>query len=190
MPNLLTLWSQHEANVLHWIQVNLRNPITDPIVSFFTHLGDAGLLFIVLTLLLLLHPKTRRAGFAAACALVFSLLFTNLILKNLFLRPRPWVSFEALVVPLVAEHDPNSFPSGHTSAAFAFAFSSLRALPKRWMKVSVVALATLMGLSRLYVGVHYPSDVLVGFVVGGLAALAGWYLSQWLLTLKKDRPAS
>lgn len=175
-----------EWPVLLWFQNVLRNPVTDPIVSVFTHLGDSGLLFIVLTALLLCFPKTRRAGFAAACALVCSLLFTNVILKNIFQRPRPWLDCAALI-PLVAEHDPNSFPSGHTSAAFAFALGSLRALPKRWMKVSVVVLAALMALSRLYVGVHYPSDVLAGFVVGDLAGLCGWLLSERLAALAKAR---
>lgn len=175
-----------EWPVLLWFQEVLRNPVTDPIISVFTHLGDSGILFIVLTALLLCFPKTRQAGFAAACALVFSLLFTNVILKNIFQRPRPWVDCAALI-PLVAEHDPNSFPSGHTSAAFAFAFGSLRALPKRWMKVSVVVLAALMALSRLYVGVHYPSDVLAGFVVGDLAGLCGWLLSGRLTALAKAR---
>lgn len=178
-----------EWPVLLWFQNVLRNPVTDPIVSVFTHLGDSGILFIVLTALLLCFPKTRRAGFAAACALVCSLLFTNVILKNIFQRPRPWLDCAALI-PLVTERDPNSFPSGHTSAAFAFALGSLRALPKRWMKVSVVVLAALMALSRLYVGVHYPSDVLVGFVVGDLAGLCGWLLSKQLITLYQKRSAS
>lgn len=186
---VLSHLSRYEAGFLLWVQTHLRNPITDPILSVFTHLGDAGALFIVLTLLLLLHPKTRRAGFSAACALVFSLLFTNVLLKHLFARPRPWVSWEFLS-PLVAERDPNSFPSGHTSAAFAFAFGALRALPGRWMKVSAVVLAVLMALSRLYVGVHYPSDVFVGFVVGDLSALCGWFLSRWLLQRRSSRPAS
>lgn len=186
---MFTALSPLEWPVLLWFQNVLRNPVTDPIVSVFTHLGDSGILFILLTALLLCFPKTRRAGFAAACALVCSLLFTNVILKHLFARPRPWVDCAALV-PLVTERDPNSFPSGHTSAAFAFALASLRALPKRWMKVSVVVLAALMGLSRLYVGVHYPSDVLVGFVVGDLAALCGWLLSQHLTTWHQNRSAS
>lgn len=177
-----------EWPILLWFQNVLRNPVTDPIVSFFTHLGDTGGLFIVLTVLLLLHPKTRRAGFSAALALLFSLLFTNIILKHLFARTRPWLDCAALI-PLVAERDPNSFPSGHTSAAFAFAFGSLRALPKRWVKIAVVVLAALMALSRLYVGVHYPSDVAAGFIVGDLAALCGWLVSEAIVNRIQNRPA-
>ncbi len=181
--------SAWESGILLWIQQYLRTPITDPIVSLYTQLGNAGALFIVLTLLLLLHPKTRRVGFAAALGLICSLIFTNLILKHLVGRVRPWVDFPALV-PLVFEGDPNSFPSGHTSAAFAFATAALRAgLPKRWMKVTAIVLAVTMALSRLYVGVHYPTDVLVGFLVGDLAGLTGWWLSTKLPKSKKTSPS-
>lgn len=171
----LDVW---EAGILLWIQNVLRSPLLDPLVLFFTRLGDGGLLFIALTLLLLVFPKTRRVGLATALALLCSLLFTNLILKNLFARPRPWESFDFLK-NLVVEAD-TSFPSGHTSAAFAFALAFARTSSKRWARVSVVVVAVLMGLSRLYVGAHYPTDVLVGFVVGDLAGLTGWYLSTRL----------
>jgi len=178
----LSLW---ESEILLWIQSHLRNPVTDPLVSIFTQLGNSGVLFILLTLALLLYPKTRRVGLAAALGLLCSLLFTNLCLKLLFQRVRPWVDFPA-ILPLVSEGDPNSFPSGHTSAAFAFALAVLRADRRRWVRIGVIVLAVCMGLSRLYVGVHYPSDVLAGFIVGDLAGLTGWYLSKrWLAVLEK-----
>ena len=75
------------------------------------------------------------------------------------------------LTPLIAEHDPNSFPSGHTSASFAAASAWCRTLPRRWMGVTAVVLAALMGFSRLYVGVHFPSDVLAGVLVG---LFCGW----------------
>lgn len=172
----LTGW---EAGVLLWIQTHLRNPVTDPILSFFTHLGDAGLLFIVLAVLLLIFPKTCRVGLAAGCALLLSLLFTNVTLKHLFGRIRPWVDFSFLT-PLVQEGDPNSFPSGHSSAAFAFAGAVFWSHPPRWMKVAAPVLALLMALSRLYVGVHYPTDVLAGTAVGCLAGFLGALLVRKL----------
>lgn len=183
MAAALSAW---EAGVLLWVQNNLRNPVVDPVVSFFTQLGNAGALFIALTVLLLLFPKTRKIGLAAGLALLCSLLLTNGILKHLFHRARPWVDFPALV-PLVHEGDPLSFPSGHTSAAFAFALAFVRTSSKRWAKVAVVVLAALMALSRLYVGVHYPTDVLGGFIAGDLAGLAGWYLSVRLVELARKR---
>lgn len=80
------------------------------------------------------------------------------------------------LVPLIAENDPNSFPSGHTCAAFAAAGAWCRTLPRRWMKRAAVALAALMGFSRLYVGVHFPSDVLAGLCVGLLSSALAWLL--------------
>ena len=110
------------------------------------------------------------AGYNVFWALLLSLMFTNGILKHLVERPRPWLTVEGLT-PLIAEHDPNSFPSGHTSASFAAASAWCRTLPRRWMGVTAVVLAALMGFSRLYVGVHFPSDVLAGVLVG---LFCGW----------------
>lgn len=149
---------------------SLRQDWLDPLVVCYTHLGDAGAVWIALGLLLLCFRPTRKAGAAALLALVLGLVCTNLTLKPLVSRPRPWLSLAELV-PLVAEHDPNSFPSGHTCAAFAACVAWFVTLPRKWGTVAVTA-AVCMGLSRLYVGVHYPSDVLVGALVGSLCGLA------------------
>lgn len=178
---MLAALNAGEAGFLLWVQNALRAPLLDPVILFFTKLGNTGALFILLTALLLVFPRTRRVGLAAALGLLCSLLFTNLILKNLFQRVRPWEAFDFLR-NLVVETD-TSFPSGHTSAAFAFALAVVRAGPKTWRKskAAVVVLAVLMGLSRLYVGAHYPTDVLAGALVGSLAGVTGWYLSTRLL---------
>ena len=130
------------------------------------------MLFIVLGLVLLLFRPTRRAGFSALCAMLIGLVVVNFTIKPLVSRPRPWLvigHFENLV----PEKDPNSFPSGQTNAAFAFALAVCMSAPKRWMKIAAVCAAAVMGLSRLYVGVHFPSDVLVGALTGSLCGLAG-----------------
>lgn len=144
----------------------------DPIVSFYTKLGDAGLLWIALSLAMLFHKPTRKAGALALCAMILGLIVTNLTIKPLISRPRPWLDWP--IVPLVTEKDPNSFPSGHTCAAFAAAMVWVRTLPQRRDRVIVAVMAVLMGLSRLYVGVHYPADVLAGAVIGSLCAWAAW----------------
>ena len=148
-----------DGGVLLWIQEWVRSGLLTPLVTVYTHLGDSGMLWIALSVLLLCFKKTRKAGVVSLLALLLSLIFTNGILKHLVARTRPWLTVEGLV-PLIAEHDPNSFPSGHTSASFAAASAWWRTLPRRWMKVTAVVLAALMALSRLYVGVHFPSDVL------------------------------
>ena len=144
----------------------------DPVVSFYTKLGDAGLLWIALSLAMLFYKPTRKAGALALCAMVVGMLATNFTIKPLVERPRPWLDWP--ITPLVKEMDPNSFPSGHTCAAFAAGMVWLRALPWRWGRIAAPALAVCMGLSRLYVGVHYPTDVLAGAVIGSLCALAVW----------------
>ena len=169
MPELI---QGFDEQALVWIAQHVRNGLLDPLMMFYTKLGDAGLLFIVLGLALLLFRPTRRAGFSALCAMVIGLVVVNLTIKPLMARERPWLVLEGFV-NLVEEHDPNSFPSGHTNAAFAFALALCMAAPKRWMKITAVCMAAVMGLSRLYVGVHFPSDVLVGAVIGSLCGLLG-----------------
>lgn len=171
-----------DGGVLLWMQENLRGPIQNAVLSFYTTLGNAGLLFIALALLLLCFRRTRKAGFTALLALAVGAACTNLILKNLVSRPRPWLNVAGLL-PLVTENDPNSFPSGHTTAAFAFACALWRAAPKAWMKWTALAAAVVMAFSRLYVGVHYPSDVLAGVLIG---AFAGWAADKLCKRLKKQ----
>ena len=134
---------------------SLRLEALNPLVEGFTRLGNAGLLWIVLSLAMLVWRPTRKAGLLALVSLLLGLLCTNVILKHLVGRERPWLHVAGLI-PLVNEPDPNSFPSGHTCAAFAAG----------------------MGLSRLYVGVHYPSDVLAGAAVGAFCAWDTWKLYQ------------
>lgn len=109
-----------DGGILLWLQEAVRNAVLTPLFTLYTHLGDSGLMWIALSVLLLCFKKTRKAGAAGLMALLLSLMFTNGILKHLVERPRPWLTVEGLT-PLIAEHDPNSFPSGHTSASFAAA---------------------------------------------------------------------
>ena len=120
----------------------------------------------------LVCKPTRKAGIVALMAMVLGLLVTNVTIKPLVERARPWTVLP--IVPLVTEKDPNSFPSGHTCAAFAAAMAWVRTLPRERDRICAVAVAGLMGLSRLYVGVHYPTDVLVGAVIGALCAWVAW----------------
>lgn len=156
----------------------------DPIVSVYTKLGDAGILWIALSLAMLFWKPTRKAGFLALCAMALGLLVTNITIKPLISRPRPWLDWP--IVPLVTEKDPNSFPSGHTCAAFAAGMSWARTLPWKWGRIAAVIAAVCMGLSRLYVGVHYPTDVLVGAVIGLLCAWVAWK-AYLLYRDRKDR---
>ena len=183
LETLLTL----DGAFLLWLQ-DLRTPILNALFSFYTQLGNAGLVWIVLSAAMLLHPRTRKAGFWALIAMLFGLLVTNVLLKHLVARTRPWLVVEGLTA-LVDERDPNSFPSGHTCAAFACCLTWARFAVRRRGKALCLALAVLMGLSRLYVGVHFPSDVIAGCAVGCLCALLAWAVQGKAEELWKERRA-
>lgn len=174
---MLETLSALEGPFLLWVQEAVRQPWLDPVVEVFTSMGDIGLMWIALSLSLMCWKPTRRAGALALLAMLLGMLCTNVVLKHLVGRTRPWLDVAGLI-PLVAEHDPNSFPSGHTCAAFASGMVWARTLPVGRGRVLAVVLAVGMGLSRLYVGVHYPSDVLVGALVGTLCAWAALGLEK------------
>ena len=186
---MLETLCQMEGPILLWIQEAVRQPWLNPLVEVYTRLGNAGMLWIVLSAVMLRFPKTRKAGALSLLAMVLGLLCTNVVLKHLVGRTRPWIDVAGLI-PLVNEPDPNSFPSGHTCAAFAAGIIWARALPRTWMRVGAVILAVCMGLSRLYVGVHYPSDVLAGAVVGSLCAWAAWEIGLRINRCWKRRKAN
>ena len=114
----------------------------DPVVSVYTKLGDAGILWIALSLAMLVYKPTRKAGALALGAMILGLLVTNVTIKPLVERARPWTVWP--IDPLVTEKDPNSFPSGHTCAAFAAGMIWLRALPWKWGRVAAPVLAVLI----------------------------------------------
>ena len=172
---------QFDERALVWIAEHVRCGLLDPFMKVYTQLGNTGMLFIVLGLALLLFRSTRRAGFSALCAMLIGLVVVNFTIKPLFARPRPWLVL-GQGFNLVPEKDPNSFPSGHTNAAFAFALALCMAAPRRWMKITAVCMAVVMGLFRLYVGVHFPSVVLVGAVIGSLCGLLGAWVVKIIWT--------
>lgn len=153
-----------DAQLLLFIQEHIRNTVCDVFFREITHLGDAGIFWILLTIALLCFRRTRRAGVYSACALMASLIVNNLILKNLVGRVRPYELVEGLQCIVGPARDA-SFPSGHTGASFASAVAIYRQLPRK-LAVFFIVLASLIAFSRLYVGIHYPTDVLGGLVTG------------------------
>lgn len=153
-----------DGNLLLFLQEYVRNPLLTPILKVITTLGNGGAVWILLTILLLCIPRTRKVGCMAAVALLGTLLVNNICLKNLVARTRPYEVIEGLTY-LVQKPMDYSFPSGHAGCSFAVACVMFRRLPKRY-GVPALVLAILIALSRLYVGVHYPSDVLFGTVSG------------------------
>lgn len=167
-----------DGEILLQIQQHLRTDMLTPLMKFVTFLGNGGWFWILCAVVLLAIPKTRKTGYAAVFSLIFGAIVTNLLLKNIVARPRPFAEIEALI-PLIAKPTDFSFPSGHTTASFAVALVMLRMLPKK-IGIPAVVLAALVAFSRLYLGVHYPTDVLAGFVV----ALVGSTVAVWIVRMK------
>ena len=156
--------------ILVWIQNNIRVEQLNPIVKFYTCMGNGGAVWIVICLILVSIKKTRKIGIYSILSLIFSLIITNLGLKLIFERSRPYEVMND-ISPLIVSSDPNSFPSGHTSAAFSVGVLWSTVSKKYWVKIIALLQAVLMGLSRMYVGIHYPSDVLAGALVGVLCSV-------------------
>lgn len=159
-----------DAGILLWIQDNVRNEYLTPVMTFITHLGDSGWFWIVLAVLLFLVRKTRMTALLMGVSLLGSLLINNILLKNLVARTRPYEAVPGLHRIIEAQSD-LSFPSGHAGSSFAAAMV-IFFLCKKAAGIPAVALAFLIAVSRLYVGVHYPSDVLAGMITGTAIAFA------------------
>ncbi len=161
-----------EFDILHWFQ-GLHNPVLDAVMAFFSLIGEAGILWIVTAVIFLIVPKYRKCGVAMAVALILSLIFCNGIMKNLVQRDRPfWIdtslldSIKSLSHLWVVEPTDFSFPSGHTSASFAAALAIF--MFHRREGIIAIIVAALIAVSRLYLGVHFPTDVIVSLVLGSL----------------------
>lgn len=172
-----------DLNVFQWVQT-IQTPILSAILKVITTLGEGGIIFILLALGLLITKKYRKAGFAMIIALAVMVVCNNLVLKEIFARPRPfnitydWWNEIYIFPEIVSRPDSYSFPSGHTSSAFAAAIALL--WYDRKIGIPTTIFAFIMGFSRIYVEVHYCTDVLAGLIVGIIYAVIGILLAKVL----------
>ena len=175
--------------------------VLSPLMNFISLLGKGGIFLILLSLALVLFYRTRRFGTAMVIGLAFGVILVNLFLKVVIARPRPYADMEGFYYPLwvlMGQHVESdmSFPSGHTNAAFA-AMVPLFILGNKKVSWLAIVFGILMGISRIYLVVHYPTDVLGGLITGTIAGIVGsliainlpkkWY--RWDL-FKKERAES
>ena len=173
--------NEAELNILWWIREHLTNPFLDTVMPYISSLARHGEFWILLALVLVCFKKTRKAGIAMGIAMACGYLIGNMGMKNLFARTRPYDVVE--VDLLVAKLHDFSFPSGHTLVSFEAA-AALWFYHRKW-GIAAFVLAALIGLSRLYLFVHYPTDVLVGAVLGIGIGLAACVLTDRLWRGKK-----
>lgn len=160
---MLEIIEMFDNGILNFIRQYIVNDVLDVIMPFITKLGDAGIIWIVITIVMLVFPKYRKWGVSMAVALFLSLVIGNLTLKPLIERLRPFEVNEGIKLIIDAPHG-FSFPSGHSMTSFAGATVIMYA-HKKW-GIAAIILASLIAFSRLYLYVHYPTDVLVGVIMG------------------------
>ncbi len=161
---MVHLITQLDQNILYWIQENVRNPFLNPIFIFVTRLGDGGFIWLVTAFVLLLVKKYRKSGLTILLSLIVSTILVDEILKKIVCRARPFHAMPGLTA-LIPEPGSYSFPSGHTTTSFAAATVIMLCLPRKYGIIGYF-LAGCIGFSRMYLGVHYPSDVLAGIMLG------------------------
>ncbi len=175
---------------------SIMNPALNTIMTFITHLGDTpGIIWWILGISLLIPRKTRKFGVLLIGGLAVASLINNVALKNLIERPRPYnidpevwtkAGYEYIWPGLIDKSSSWSFPSGHTSTSIGAAFALLLGCFKEKkyliMGIPTFILSLLIGFSRIYVHVHYPTDVIAGAIVGLVGgAIAYFFIAKFLL---------
>jgi undecaprenyl-diphosphatase len=178
---------------IQWFYIvnqSIHNAFFNVVMPIISNAGENGLIWLLLALILYLTgPKNRRTSFLMLVALFTSFVLGEEILKHIFQRPRPFLSLEGVNL-LVAAPGSFSFPSGHTANAFASSLVIARKVPR--LAWAVLLLAVVIAFSRVYVGVHYPLDILGGGLLGFLCArfVLGLEASVYRSSRKTRRPPS
>lgn len=166
---------ESELSFLFALQ-NLHCGWLDPIMIFFTKLGDNGIVWIVIALLCMCFKKSRRCGMLMALTMLFCFALGNGVIKNLVARPRPFQVLNNSAILIIPPPSEYSFPSGHTMHGLAAAVTII--LHNRKAGIAALLGAAVIAFSRMYLFVHFPTDILGGAVIGTLAALMMYALAN------------
>ena len=164
-----------ELKILDFIKEHLSCDFLDFLMPIITKLGDGGVFWISVAVVLLITKKYRKVGAMMGVALVLGLIFGNGVLKNVVGRIRPYDLNENMKDMLLIEAlSDKSFPSGHTLASFESAVVLL--INDKRLGIPAIVLASLIAFSRLYLYVHYPTDVLASIILGTAFAFLACYI--------------
>lgn len=167
-----------EFQILYALQ-ELHTPLLNRIMIFITKLGDEGIFWLVVAVLLLLFKKTRKCGLTILVSMAVCYLLGNMFLKNVIARPRP-CSIDPSVPLLIPTPGEYSFPSGHTLHGFTAATAIF--LHYKKPGIAALVLAALIAFSRMYLFVHFPTDILAGMILGiGVAVFV------YMLIMKRNK---
>lgn len=176
--------SSLDFTILNFIYDHFRCAILDLLMPIITTFGNAGMIWILLTAVLLISRRYRSVGAAMLFALILDAVVCNLMMKPLVARIRPY-EVNTAVQLLVARPTDYSFPSGHTAASFASTSALYFSRQKFWKPALVLSM--LIAFSRLYLYVHYPTDVLAGTIIGSIMGYLGFRAAAFLITFWNRR---
>jgi len=175
-----------DMRIIEFVHGSMQSSLLDKVMPFVSRLGNGGLIWIGIAVLLMAGRRYRQAGFMVICALMLGAVMGELLLKNIFQRMRPFVNaphFQLLIRTPLTRY---SFPSGHTTSSFAAAGIIFRTVDSKLIKGFVLFVACSIAFSRLYLLVHYPTDILGGI---GLGLLSSYIVYRWFLHGAKNRGA-
>lgn len=175
----MNVLNEFEIKILEFLQNNSCK-FLDIVMPYITYLCEFGLLSLILAVVFLIFPKTRKMGLTLLIAILAGYLIVNKTLKPAFERVRPY-NFKPIQNMLIAKKGGYAFPSGHTLVAFETAMS-IFLYKRKWGKFCF-ALAFAVGFSRMYLYMHYPTDVIAGAVIGVIIA----YISYRIVNVLWER---
>ena len=174
MTYILEKIYQFDHLILYFIQEHMRCEVLTPIMNISSTLVNIGFIWVISCLIMLCFKKTRMIGIITLSSLALCLLINNVCIKHLVARARPFDTYSDLY-PLIKKPTDYSFASGHTTASFAAAGILARFIPRSLAILSIV-FAAMVAFSRLYLGVHYPTDVICGVFLGLLGSISTYYI--------------
>lgn len=177
-----SIFTSFDFSAFQWIQDNIWCGFLDKLMPVITYLSEGGAIWIIIAIICLFSKKYRKTAITVAFSLVVMLVLNDIILKNIFARPRPFnfAEFAPLYENLkdgllISKPHGFSFPSGH--AAMSFAAAAAMFWNKKWkLFTPSIILAVLVAFSRNYLMVHYPTDVIFGAVFGVLYSAIAYFL--------------
>jgi undecaprenyl-diphosphatase len=176
-----------DESILFYIQAHMKSPVMDRVMVFITSLGNAGLIWIAIALVLMYQKNYRKCGIYLSLTLMTASLLGDEVLKNVFHRIRPCNQFPEVSL-LIHRPGTYSFPSGHTMAGFAAAAVLFNF--NRKLGIAGYFMAFLIAFSRMYLFVHFPTDILGGILFGTLSSMLLVYGANRIYQILESRPKS
>lgn len=165
---MIEILKRVDNTILRWINVNFRNKTFDKIMPIITSAGNLGIIWIIISVLLMTKKDYRLLGQMMLIALIITTILGEGIIKHIVKRKRPFYGDDDKEL-LISRPITYSFPSGHTASSFAVATVFIKT--DNAASLEIMLLACLIAFSRIYLGVHYPSDVIGGVIIGTLCGL-------------------